>query len=372
MPRRAQRTTGNGREIASGLLLAVPVVVICAALLASADGVFASFLELPFDASVFRHVVWVAVGACLAVGVVCHSRAARPDEPVVGGTAPGTIEMTIVVGGLALVFALFAAAQSVAFFRDEDFVQRTTNLTYADYARSGFFQLLAVAALSAAILLTVVPATRRAEGRARLRLVVLSELSVALTLVIVAVALVRLDLYRSSYGLTMLRLVCTWVAWWLGVAFLVIGAAILGVGRRHRWITAALVALALVAVAIANVANPAEIVARANIERVQAEQYDDYGGASFSSSGRSFRPDRGLDVDYLVALGDDAAPVLLDHLDDMDPEVRAYVLDTVCRERPPDAVCSTPTSRPTPPQMPGQPSAPNGSDLSALATVARL
>ena len=76
----------------------------------------------------------------------------------------------------------------------------TAGLTYAEYARSGFAQLLAVAALTFAVI-----AAARRWAAAAAAAALLAALCV-LTLVVLASALKRLGLYEETYGFTRLRL----------------------------------------------------------------------------------------------------------------------------------------------------------------------
>ena len=71
----------------------------------------------------------------------------------------------MVLSGLALLYGLFAVAQLVASTGGDDRVQDTTGLTYAEYARNGFFQLLWAAAITIVVLLGL-RALSRPGGRA--------------------------------------------------------------------------------------------------------------------------------------------------------------------------------------------------------------
>jgi len=55
--------------------------------------------------------------------------------------------MSVLLGLLDLLFTAFVVVQVRYFFGGSALVHATTGLTYAEYARSGFFALLAVAAL---------------------------------------------------------------------------------------------------------------------------------------------------------------------------------------------------------------------------------
>ena len=59
---------------------------------------------------------------------------------------------------------------------------------------------------------------------------------VALTLVLVRIAIHRLDRYRDEFGLTELRLGTTWFSVWLGVVVLVVGASLVVPANAKRFV----------------------------------------------------------------------------------------------------------------------------------------
>src|SRR6266545_1760080 len=109
-------------------------------------------------------------------------------------------------GLMNVLFLGFAVAQLVALSEGGRRVIQTAGLTYAEYARTGLFQLLAVAAITLAIVLSLRAALDQTDPRIRRRFAVLAEVTVVLTLVVVFVAVRRLGLYTDAFGLTMLRL----------------------------------------------------------------------------------------------------------------------------------------------------------------------
>ena len=114
---------------------------------------------------------------------------------------------------MVVLLAVFATAQLVAAARGAAYVQARTGLTYAAYARRGFFQLLAVGALTFVVLASLRPVLAAAAARARRVLRGLGVAVAALTEVLVAVAVRRLALYEHAFGLTMLRRYSTWRTW---------------------------------------------------------------------------------------------------------------------------------------------------------------
>jgi hypothetical protein len=174
-----------------------------------------------------------------------------------------------------------------------------TDLTYAEYARHGFFELVAVAALVLPVLLLADWALVR-DRRTQRVFRTLALVLVGLLFVVMASALERMRLYQREYGLTELRVYASGLIFWLGVVFLWALVTVLR-GRRELFAVGALVA-AFVGIALANALNPDALIARTNIDR-----------------GSEGRP---VDYSYLTELSDDAVPTLVQRLPALPPEAR--------------------------------------------------
>ena len=209
-------------------------------------------------------LVLIGLGAWGMAGLLRVAAATPPASVPQRFPLLGTLEATIVLGSVVVLFAGFAVTQVVALAGGGRHVVETAGLTYAEYARSGFFQLVAVAAIALAVLLTIDSFTGSPSDRSRRRLVLLSEVVIALTLVVVVSALRRLDLYENAYGLTMLRLYAAVFVGWIGVSLVLLGAWVAKGGDRG-WFPAAAVAAGLVAVLALNVVNPEAVVVRRNV-----------------------------------------------------------------------------------------------------------
>jgi hypothetical protein len=186
------------------------------------------------------------------------------------------------------VFAAFLLAQAAAIFGGHGYVERTTGLTYADYVHQGFGQLTVATAL---ILLVVWAAARKAPRESAAdRLWMRASLGALClqTLVVVASALHRMNLYQDAYGFTQLRLLVDVFEGWLGLLVLAVVAA--GVALRADWLPRlALLSGAGALLALAAI-NPDAWIAEHNLDR-------------YAATGR-------IDWAYLRSLSDDAVPVL--------------------------------------------------------------
>ena len=295
--------------VVRGIALGAPLLLVLGMLLGSADPVFASFFRIPQDVSdLLLHVVLLGVGAWGASGLL---RMASGESYAVRPTTArplGRVEALTVLGGVVAIFAAFTVSQLVTVIGGADYVRRTAGLSYAEYARNGFFQLLAVAIITLGVLVAVRATVVDPRHRA---FVVLSEVSVVLTVLLVAGAVRRLHLYEQAYGLTSLRLFSTALAIWIGVVFVLLGVSLTGRVRPERqWFVPVAAAVGIVGLLALNVANPDAWIVRRNVDRFGATDK--------------------LDVHHLVRLSEDAVPTLLDVWVRMSPADAAIVEQQVC------------------------------------------
>jgi hypothetical protein len=200
----------------------------------------------------------------------------------------GRTEWGIALGLLDVLFLGFVILQVTVLFAGHDHVLRTAGLTYAEYARQGFFQLLVAGGLALAV---VAGAGRFAAERGsgdRLALRILLGALVGLTLVVLASALRRLGLYEDAFGFTRERLIAHGLIWWLAGVFALVAAG--GLTMRGPWLPRAVVVLTGAALLAFTLADPDAQIARRNAERLAATGT--------------------VDTAYLVGLSADAVPEL--------------------------------------------------------------
>ena len=306
---------GDGwAAVARGALLAAPVVLVIGLLLGTADPLFASWFDVDAAGDLVGHAIILVVGAWAAGGLLRMASSAPPGPLPTAARRLGFVESLTVLGSLVALYAAFAVAQVVAARGGGRRVLETAGLSYADYARSGFFQLLAAATITLGVLLAVRACADLSTPSRRRRFVVLAEVAVALTLVIVAVAVHRLRLYEDAYGLTLARLFAIAFALWVGQVFVFLALSLAGVHAPRRWLVPAALAAGLVAVVALNLADPETLVVERNV-------------TNYERTGR-------LDVGHLAALSDDAVPAMVAALPRLDPTTRELVRQAVCAGAP--------------------------------------
>jgi hypothetical protein len=286
--------------VGRGLLLVLPLLLLFGGLLMAADAVYSHLLSaaLHIDTTaLFSHLLLTGFLAWLTAGFGRALLLNTPPERA-GETrkavspALGVVETGTILGLLNLLFLSFVLVQLRYFFGGAATLQATAGLTYAQYARSGFFELVWVAALVLPLLLGLHWLQRPGDARALRLFSWQAAVQVALLFVIMASAVARMNLYQSEYGLTELRLYTTAFMGWLAVVFVWFIATVLR-GQRERFAFGAAVAGFGLIVAL-HIVNPDATIIRANL--LQAKK------------GHTF------DADYAVSLSADAVPQLTDAL----------------------------------------------------------
>ena len=314
---RVARAGGYG----AGVLLAAPFLFVFASLFGSADAVFAQTLSDAFDlrrwldalGDVPGRLVVASIAAWAAAGALFRLRTA--PRSVDSGRRRGWLAIepaTVALLCIAALFAVFVTLQIAYLFGGSDTVE-AARISFSQYARRGFFELIAVATLVGVVLFGAELAVRR-----RSRAFIGAALAlVALCAVVLVSAAYRLDLYQRAYGWTEQRFYAVAM-----IVFLTAALAILAWGLARgtmRWALQPLAIAALTVAAGVNVMAPSEYIVRANVARVLEPS--------------SLPPDaeRGLDAWYLVTLGDGAVPALVEALRSL-PDAERQRLGTRLRQ----------------------------------------
>jgi hypothetical protein len=256
--------------VARGLALGVPLLLVFGGLFVAADAVFQHLVSaaVPNVSSWTPHLIVVSVAAYVSAGLLRDLVAAKTTLPERRALRLGQTEVSVALAALNLLFAVFVAVQAR---------EALGHMTYAQFARRGFYELVVVSVLVLAVVLaaTSLAPTRLVRG--------LSALLVVFELAVAASALDRFRLDEQQYGLTELRLYATGIIVWLIAVFLWLGVTTLR--GRGRFAVGALV-LGFAATAALNVMNPDAVIARVDLSRPH------------------------VDVAYLRSLSDDAVPTL--------------------------------------------------------------
>jgi hypothetical protein len=330
---RRQHGIGHFASAARGLMFATPVVLVFGVLLGSADAVFAKYVDQ--TVSSFLHIFGIQyVGDTVAQGIltlglatvstgalsygVWRRTTAVPkakaveeadDLPVEEKRKPGfklsIIESGIILGSVVLLFGAFVVIQFAYFFGGRATLE-VTGLTFAEYARRGFFELLAVSVLTLGMALWLDHVTIRQERRETRLFQALALMLVALTTVMLVSAAQRMWLYEEAFGFTQLRVYTHIFIVWMGVLF---GVFVLALFRLRKNIFSLGMLLVIVGYLVTmNLMNVDAYIAERNIARYYEGQGEE------------------LDIAFLNILSADALPPImaLYNQSESDPKVHEW------------------------------------------------
>lgn len=323
--RRTVRERGGRRvffSVLRGLLLSLPFVVVFLALLSAADLVFGDYVEdvlrwidLERLADWTARAVVILAGGLFLLGALVAALRDPGDRRLAGEDPPlvrpflGFTETTIVLTLVNLIFLLFVLVQFAYLFGGRANIH-AAGYTYAEYARRGFGELVAVAFLALGMIYALAASTRF-DGRGhRAGFFGLCAALVGFVGVMLFSAFQRLVLYEQAYGFSRLRTYTHAAIVWLAVGFAVfLGLLLL---RRLRAVAPAALILA---------SGFGATLAVLDVDAFIVER----NGARYEATGD-------LDLAYLSTLSDDAVPALVRLAPRTEGDVqRALLAELSCR-----------------------------------------
>lgn len=293
------------RGILLGCLAAIPFLIIFGNVLAQADPIFAKLfsfnMNLNLEDLMPRFVIFSFAG-CYLSGLLIHLSKPMFDKMLVSvgfqrdpsrpylypigphpaphnshGVKPKNENEHVAIfatffGLLASMFLVFILVQLRYLFGGDSLVLKTANLTYADYARRGFLEIVGVAAVCLPLLIVSQYMLRNFSDKIRKVINFVVVITVSLLLLLLASAAFRLKLYVGAYGLSPLRVYVGAGMVWLLILFV----SYLRYGTQWKLdrIGKALYASMIAITMGLNVVKPDYWIARVNLTRAEAKYFD--------------------------------------------------------------------------------------------------
>lgn len=262
----------NVRGLGVGIVICIPLLICVILLLASADEVFKHIFAQLFSALealrpgplLWKLIKTAAYTLLMFSALYALNQKAKPvnipsrpkDTPAIAFVLPEAL--------LNVIYAVFVYIQLRYLFGNAETAAMSGG--YAQYARSGFFQLVTVTIINLACIL---PAMTLRGDSTILR--VLSGILAALTFVILLSALYRMQLYISVYGMTHLRILTLWgIVMIAGMLLL----SIYKIVRPEKAVCPAIVCMLLVGWIVFAYANVDYLIAAYNVAHMPAELLD--------------------------------------------------------------------------------------------------
>lgn len=289
-----------------GVGITIPVFVVVFVLLTSADAVFRNWASLMVaDIDGWDLYLMVLMFLFMALASYCmvaymskkdikeEVTDARKLEPLIG---------IPVASVLSLLYLVFSGIQIVYLFMGN--MQLPEGYTYAEYAREGFFQLLAVSMINLVIVLIGLCYFKPNK----VLKVVLTIMSLC-TFIMIASSAMRMVIYIQYYYLTFLRIL---VLWSLAVLALIFVGVIAYIGKRSfPLFRYSLVVFTCFYIAL-SFSHPDYWIAKVNLAGAEASRSEFFKGEAYD------------DYYFLSDLNADAAPVLVDWIVDEGYNTNVY------------------------------------------------
>lgn len=277
-----------------GVGIMIPVVFVIFLLLSSADVVFRDFgNRLMAGLNIGDLFLIVLMLGCVFLASYCILTflCKRSLKEEVGDTRKWESLIAIpVVAVLSMMYLIFSGIQIVYLFAGN--MQLPEGYTYAEYAREGFFQLLAVSIINLVIVLAGLYLFKSSKALKTL----LAIMSMCTFIMIVSSAL-RMTIYIQYYYLTFLRI---FVLWSLAVLFLIfVGVVIYIMKKDFPLFRYSMVVVTCLYIAL-SFSHPDYWIAKVNLEGTKSARSEFFKGKRYD------------DYDFLGNLNADAASVLLD------------------------------------------------------------
>lgn len=285
-----------------GVVIAIPIFLVVLLLLSSADAVFRDMTNRVFDninfgniCNVIFRIAFIYFASYMLTSFLCKRiisedvKDKRKGEPIIAIT---------ITGMLSFLYLIFSGVQIIYLFLGK--LQLPAGYTYAEYAREGFFQLLAVSILNLIIVLVAMSFFR--ENKVLKAVLTIMSLC---TFIMIASSAMRMIIYIQYYYLTFLRIL---VLWALAVLFLLFAGVIANIVKKRFPLFTYSMVVVTVLYLVLSFMHPDYIIAAVNVANATGNESALEQSEFFKSN------DPYHDYSYLCMLSADAAPVLIPYM----------------------------------------------------------
>jgi len=297
------------RSVVRGIIIAIPFLVIFSMLLSSADQVFQSYLNkfigVDLDFEIVLRALKIIIVSYLFLGIFSKitKGSDRSSEPTleaenlkdsnpdpesavyrtedlkvaIENKSSGFIEAATVLVLIEALFLLFIAIQFFYLFGGKEYVWGINEyVTYSEYAKKGFYELICVSIISFVLIYVIDVSGKRKTFKEKKIFKILGSVLILEISVIIYSAWTRMACYVEGYGLTLSRFLVFAFLFWIFFTFSVFLYKIL-LEKRKEFFFLAIFCFSVVFWIGINILNPDAFVARKNIERLsQGKNIDHY------------------------------------------------------------------------------------------------
>ncbi|MBK5240463.1 DUF4173 domain-containing protein [Clostridium sp.] len=317
--RNKKEISSTKKNILRGILISIPLLIIILALLTSSDMVFKSYItnvssifeNISIGESISHSLVIIIVFTIIFSYIWSFKYNCDEYENKKMSMKWEPVTMLTIIFIINVVYLLFSIVQvSYLYGGGNNFLSQ--DFTYSEYARKGFFELVAVTIINFTILISSMKFIKNDNKTINKICNVFLTILVAFTLNMLFSAHYKMSLYEQTYGYTYLRV---FVHIFMLMLFMLFIVALIGIWNRKMPLNKVLIVIVLSMFIFLNYINVDKIIAEKNIDIYYKTQK--------------------IDVQYLRNLSYDAIAEILKLKDDSNLDVARQVnsyLDDVKKE----------------------------------------
>ncbi len=206
-----------------GLLCSLPVVAIVLPLLISSDEAFRGMMDNIFS-NTFSTILKLVFGLSLSLFVISYGFSLKTGRiaKIKQGTFSGIENVYIIsfLSAISLCYLLYLFSQLAYFFSAFKGFLPNGEITYAEYARKGFFEMCVIAVINLILVFLALILSKKRNGKVCHSIKAIATFIAVFTLIIIATAISKMALYIDAYGMTILRLTTSAFMIFLGIVFI--------------------------------------------------------------------------------------------------------------------------------------------------------
>ncbi|MDP4091182.1 MAG: DUF4173 domain-containing protein [Bacillota bacterium] len=302
----------------AGVLLSIPLLLIVLAFLSSADQMFNYYVGQFLNSFNFMkswhisdetlvHIFIITGGSLYFFAFVWSFTVRKTSQPFGSKFEIEALTISVPVSLLNIVYLFFSVIQFSYLYGGGTL---PAGFTYAEYARRGFFELVAVTVINFTIILVGVNRTKVSGRRQSSFCNLLFTLLILFTFNMLYSAYYKMRLYENTYGYTYLRV---YVSLFMLLLLILNLSALVAIWYKKISLYKAVVIVSISFYTLINLFNADAYIAKANIE-------------VYRHTGR-------IDAKYLTTLSNDAVPYLLELSSDTSPDVAAVIQNDLNKRR---------------------------------------
>ncbi|MBZ9688773.1 DUF4173 domain-containing protein [Clostridium estertheticum] len=301
--------SSTNKNILRGVIISIPLLIVILVLLTSADMVFKSYVSnfsIGFEnislGKIINHLMVIIIAFIIIFSYIWSFKYTCDEgENTRKDIQWEPVTILTIIFMINIVYLLFSIVQfSYLYGGGNNFIPQ--EFTYSEYARKGFFELVAVTIINFTILLTSMKFIKKDNKTINNVSNIFLTILVAFTFNMLFSAHYKMSLYEQTYGFTYLRI---FVHIFMLMLFMLFIVALIGIWKRNMPLNKAIIVIGLSMFILVNYINVDKIIASKNIDIYYETQK--------------------IDVQYLRSLSYDVIPEILKLKDDSNPEVAKEV-----------------------------------------------